>query len=122
MASETLTITVNGSNELNVQVGAPDAVNQAPIAVDDSTLEIPFELPEGGSIVSTDANATIVKGEIVAEGPEPVEALDSLPRLALKRVRQVGRPDVDLSEWSPNAHLAFDTGRKGTFCGGRGRL
>jgi VCBS repeat-containing protein len=46
----------------------PDGVNEAPVAVDDAALSVQFDIPEGGSIVSTDSTATVVTGEIVAEG------------------------------------------------------
>ncbi|OQX17783.1 MAG: hypothetical protein BWK76_09505 [Desulfobulbaceae bacterium A2] len=42
--------------------------NIAPVAVDDVSAAVAFDLPEGGTIVSTEGDTTVVKGEIVAEG------------------------------------------------------
>gem|GEM_PF-712768 len=42
--------------------------NIAPVAVDDTAVIEPYALPNGGSIVSTAGDSTVVKGEIVAEG------------------------------------------------------
>ncbi len=44
------------------------AVNDNPVAVDDATPSIAFDLPKGGAIVSSGDDVTVVKGEIVAEG------------------------------------------------------
>ena len=45
-----------------------EAVNDAPVALDDLQAPISHALPDGGTIVSSENGSTIVRGEIVAEG------------------------------------------------------
>ncbi len=45
-----------------------ESINDAPVAVDDTTVSTAIDLPPGGEIVSTADDSVTVRGEIVAEG------------------------------------------------------